>query len=202
MCPGDPAGSEAAAKVAAKAAALQLMAFDIDGTLTDGKIYIGPDGEAMKAFCVRDGLGLVLLREAGIVVAIITARRSPIVDRRAAELGITEVVQGSHDKRAAFEDLCRRRRIAPAEAGFMGDDWADMPAMRSAGFVAAPADAALPVREMAHWVSKRPAGDGAARELAEFILSCRGEYEAALSRRSGQSRPSTEEKPTAESGLP
>lgn len=171
------------------AASLALLALDVDGTLTDGKIYIGPEGEAMKAFCVRDGLGLTLLREAGIVLAIITARRSAIVDRRAAELGIVEVVQGVHDKRQAFEALCHRHRVPLSRAGFMGDDWADLPAMQVAGFVATVADAADAVRNRAHWVSTRRAGDGAVREFAEFILASRGELGAALERRLGNSGP-------------
>lgn len=169
------------------AASLALLALDVDGTLTDGKIYMGPEGETMKAFCVRDGLGLALLREAGIVLAIITARRSAIVDRRAAELGIVEVMQGVHDKRHAFEDLCQRHRVPLSQAGFMGDDWADLPAMQVAGLIATVADAADAVRTRAHWVSTRPAGDGAVREFAEFILASRGELEAALDRRLGNS---------------
>ncbi len=166
-----------------RAAAISLMAFDVDGTLTDGRILIGPQGEAVKAFGVRDGLGLTLLREAGVVLAIITARRSPIVEHRAAELKIAHVVQGAHDKGEALAELANREHLVLSQCGFMGDDWPDLAAMRRAGFAAAPADADPEVRARAHWVSGLPAGRGAARELAEFILIAKGLRAAALDRR-------------------
>lgn len=175
-----------------RAAALSWLALDVDGTLTDGHIYIGPTGEAMKAFSVRDGFGLTLLREAGLKLAIVTARRSAIVELRAAELRFDAVVQGAHDKRSALLALCREHGVDPQQVGFVGDDWPDLPAMLSAGFAAAVADAAAEVRSQAHWVSTLPAGRGAVRELAEFILDCRGALKPALARRlaaagSGQS---------------
>ena len=115
------AGADSALR--ARAAAVDLLALDVDGTLTDGRIYIGPQGEAMKAFSVRDGFGLTLLREAGIRIAIITARRSEIVERRAAELGIEMVLQGVRDKRTALESLCAQTGIALERTAFAGDDW-------------------------------------------------------------------------------
>jgi 3-deoxy-D-manno-octulosonate 8-phosphate phosphatase (KDO 8-P phosphatase) len=171
------------AAVHASAAALRLLALDVDGTLTDGRIYIGRDGEVMKAFSVHDGFGITLLREAGLVVAIITARQSSIVERRAAELGIAEVIQGAHDKRAAFETLCARHHIPLAQACFAGDDWPDLPALSVAGLAASVADAADAVRARAHWVSTKRGGEGAVRELAEFILESKGLLQAALERR-------------------
>lgn len=182
MADNRPGGARSASP-SHKAANLRLLAMDVDGTLTDGRIYIGEHGEAMKAFCVRDGMGLTLLKEAGIVLAIITARRSEIVERRARELGIAEVFQGVHDKREAFEQLCARRAVALAQAGFVGDDWPDLPAMDVAGFAATVADGAQAVRARADWISSRRAGDGAIRELAEFILDSRGALDAALARR-------------------
>jgi len=173
----------------ARAAAIRLLALDVDGTLTDGRINIGPEGEAMKSFSVRDGFGLTLLREAGIRLAVITARRSAIVEHRARELKFDHVLQGVGDKASALAALRDEHRLAPAEAGFVGDDWPDLPAMLSAGFAAAPADAAPEVREHAHWVSSAPAGHGAIRELAEFVLRARGEFEAALARRLGRTAP-------------
>lgn len=194
----DDAGAASPSK---KAAALRLLAMDIDGTLTDGRIYIGEHGEAMKAFCVRDGMGLTLLREAGIVLAIITARRSGIVERRARELGIAEVLQGVHDKREAFEQLCARHAVALAEAGFVGDDWPDLPAMHVAGFAATVADGTRAVRVRADWISSRPAGDGAIRELAEFILESRGELDHALARRlKAPAGPGASQEPTDSGG--
>ena len=116
-----------------------LLAFD--GTLTDGRIHIGPQGEAMKSFSVRDGFGLTLLREAGIRLAVVTARRSSIVEHRAAELKFDVVLQGVGDKASALAQLCTTAGIALDEAGFVGDDWPDLPAMLSAGFAASVADA-------------------------------------------------------------
>ena len=165
------------------ARALRLLALDVDGTLTDGRINIGPDGECLKSFSVRDGFGLTLLREAGIRLAIVTARRSSIVEHRARELRIDDIVQGAGDKAAALAALCERHGLPVESAGFMGDDWNDLPAMLAAGFAAAPADAAPEVCARAHWVSGLPAGRGAVRELAEFILKARGEFDAALARR-------------------
>ena len=177
---------EAAARADAvrqRAAALTWLVLDVDGTLTDGHIYIGPTGEAMKAFSVRDGFGLTLLRAAGFKLAIITARRSAIVELRAAELRFDAVIQGAHDKRAALLKLCGEHSVQPQQVGFVGDDWPDLPAMLSAGFAAAVADAVDEVRGRAHWVSTLPAGRGAVRELAEFILDCRGELKTLLARR-------------------
>lgn len=169
----------------ARAAAICVLALDVDGTLTDGHIYIGPEGEAMKAFSVRDGFGLTLLREAGLKLAIITARRSAIVERRAAELGIATVIQGARDKRAALDSLCAELGVSCQQVGFVGDDWTDLPAMLAAGFSAAVGDAEPAVRAHADWTATRPGGSGAVRELAEFILDCRGQLEAALARRTG-----------------
>lgn len=166
-----------------RAAAIRLLAFDVDGTLTDGRIQIGPQGEAIKSFSVRDGFGLTLLHEAGLRLAIVTARRSAIVEHRAAELRIDTVLQGVSDKAHALAALCAESALPLAQAGFVGDDWPDLAAMRSAGFAASVADAPLEVRACAHWVSTLSAGHGAVRELAEFVLRARGEFDAALERR-------------------
>lgn len=170
----------------ARAAAVQLMAFDVDGTLTDGGLYIGPSGETQKRFSVRDGLGLVLLRQAGLRVAIVTGRESAIVAQRARELQIETVLQGVADKADAMRALCARAGLDVSRAGFMGDDWPDLPAMRTVGFAAAVPDAAPEVREAAHWVARTPAGAGAARELAEHLLRVQGRLDAALGRFDGR----------------
>jgi 3-deoxy-D-manno-octulosonate 8-phosphate phosphatase (KDO 8-P phosphatase) len=161
---------------------LRLLALDVDGTLTDGAILIGPQGEAMKAFSVRDGFGLALLREAGLHIAIITGRRSAIVERRAAELGIAHVRQSVSDKAQALRALCAELGINPAQAAFMGDDWPDLPAMRLAGLALAPADADPEVRARADWVASRPGGHGAVREFADWWLARRGLRQAQLQR--------------------
>jgi 3-deoxy-D-manno-octulosonate 8-phosphate phosphatase (KDO 8-P phosphatase) len=162
------------------------MAFDVDGTLTDGGIHIGPDGETFKRFSVRDGLGLVLLRQAGIEVAIITGRQSAIVTRRAAELGIATVLQGVGDKAAALRDLADARGLSLDHCGFMGDDWPDLTVMQAVGFAAAVPDAAPEVLQAAHWTARLPAGGGAARELAEYLLKAQGRLAEAIGRHDGR----------------
>lgn len=167
------------------AAGVRLMAFDVDGTLTAGGIHIGPQGEAFKTFSVRDGFGLTLLRDAGIRVALVTGRTSSIVAQRARELQIDTVLQGVPDKAEALRALCAQHGVSPEQAGFMGDDWPDLPAMRLAGFAAAVADAAPEVRRIAHWVASAPAGAGAVRELAEHLLRAQGRLHQSLGRFDG-----------------
>ncbi len=164
----------------AAAERLRLLALDVDGTLTDGGIWIGAEGEAVKRFSVHDGFGLTLLRQAGIVVAIITGRRSAIVDRRAAELRIVDVLQGVQDKAEALRGLADAHGLRLEQTAFMGDDWPDLPAMRAAGLAAAPADADPVVREHADWVASRPGGQGAVREFAGWWLARTGRADAAL----------------------
>lgn len=169
-------------EAAVRAARVRLVALDVDGTLTDGRLYIGPTGEAMKAFSARDGFGLTLLREAGIRLVIVTGRRSPIVDARAAELRFDEVHQGVADKAATLRTLGGEHGIALDECAFVGDDWPDLGAMSVAGLAATVADAPSEVRERAHWVSTLPGGRGAVREFAEFVLRARGLFDAAFAR--------------------
>jgi 3-deoxy-D-manno-octulosonate 8-phosphate phosphatase (KDO 8-P phosphatase) len=171
---------------AIRAAAVRLMAFDVDGTLTDGGIHIGPEGECFKRFSVRDGFGLVLLQQAGIRVALVTGRNSPIVAQRARELRIDTVLQGVADKAQALRELCAQDALDPAQAGFMGDDWPDLPAMLAVGFAATVPRAAPELRRIAHWCAGAPAGDGAVRELAEYLLRAQGRFEAALGRFDGR----------------
>ena len=169
-----------------RAATVRLMAFDVDGTLTDGSLNIAPSGEAFKRFSVRDGLGLVLLREAGIRVALVTGRSSAIVEQRARELRIDTVLQGIGDKAAAMRELCAQSGLEPGQAGFMGDDWPDLPAMQAVGFAATVPDADAEVRRIAHFVAGAPAGAGAARELAEFVLRAQNRFESSLGRFDGR----------------
>jgi 3-deoxy-D-manno-octulosonate 8-phosphate phosphatase (KDO 8-P phosphatase) len=166
-----PASAPPAAE---RAQHLRLLALDVDGTLTDGSIFIGPGGEAMKAFSVRDGFGITLLRQAGLEIALITGRRSDIVERRAAELRIAHVRQAAGDKAATLRALCAELAIPLEAVAFMGDDWPDLPAMAIAGLALAPADADEAVRAQAHWVAASPGGRGAVREFAHWWLGCRG----------------------------
>lgn len=164
----------------ARAARIRLVAMDVDGTLTDGTIWIGPEGETAKAFSVRDGFGLALLARHGVTLAIITGRRSAIVERRAAELGITRIHQGVKDKRATLASLCSELGITLDEAAFVGDDWPDLAPMLACGLPVAPADAEPEVLAAAHYVTPRAGGHGAVRDLAMLLLTARGLRDAAL----------------------
>lgn len=175
-------GEERTSDARARAREIRVVAFDVDGTLTDGALFIGPSGEAMKAFSVHDGFGLTLLREAGFRLAIVTGRGSAIVETRAAELQFDAVMQRVRDKAAAIRELATRFDCGPEAVAYMGDDWPDLPAMDVAGLAAAPADARAPVLACAHWISGRPAGRGAVREFAEWLLLVRGAHDALLAR--------------------
>jgi 3-deoxy-D-manno-octulosonate 8-phosphate phosphatase (KDO 8-P phosphatase) len=163
-----------------RASRVRLMLFDVDGVLTDGRLWYGPAGEALKAFHVLDGHGLKLLMQTGTAVGLLSGRSSAAVTVRAAELGIPHVLQGIEDKRAAFEALCGRLGMAADETGFMGDEVVDLPVLRRCGFACAPAEGHERVRASAHYVARAPAGAGAAREVCEFVLQAQGRLQAAL----------------------
>ncbi|MCC7137856.1 MAG: HAD hydrolase family protein [Planctomycetes bacterium] len=153
---------------------------DVDGTLTDGTITYGPAGSEWKSFHARDGMGVALLRHAGIVPAIVTGRSSDIVERRAKELGIHDVVQGAKDKAAEVRALAQRHGLALDAVAYAGDDLSDLAPMRLAAFSAAPADAAPEVRQAATFVATAPGGRGAVREAVEALLRREGTWERAL----------------------
>jgi len=164
----------------ARAAAVKLLVFDVDGVLTDGGLIYGPDGEVAKRFDVKDGHGLVLARLAGLPAAILTARVSRIVATRGKELGLCAVEQGHKDKRKGLLALLAQQGVAPEACAYMGDDVNDLPAMALVGLPACPSDAAAEVRQASRFVAQRPGGHGAARELAELCLKASGRWEAAL----------------------
>jgi 3-deoxy-D-manno-octulosonate 8-phosphate phosphatase (KDO 8-P phosphatase) len=157
-----------------RAAAVRLMVFDVDGVLTDGSLYYGEHGEMFKRFNALDGHGLRLLAEGGIGVALITGRSGPIVDRRAAELGIAEVMQGVRDKGAALAGVAQRHGVTLEQTGYMGDDIIDLPALQRAGFAATVPNAPAYVAQGAHWVSTLPGGSGAVRECCDILLASQG----------------------------
>ena len=159
-----------------RAAVVRLFALDVDGILTDGLIYYSSSGDELKAFNIKDGLGIKLLQTVGVRVAIITGRQSEIVARRARELGITDVLQGREDKRQALLELCQRHKISMEECAYMGDDLPDLGAIMAAGLGMTVADASSAVREAADWRSRYNGGCGAVREACEFILSAKGEW--------------------------
>ena len=159
---------------------LKLMIFDVDGVLTDGALRYDGQGEVIKTFHVLDGHGIKLLQQHGIAVAIISARESSMVARRAADLGIRMLRQGVNDKRTVFEQLLAELGLTAAQCGYMGDDWVDLPVMLRVGFCASVPNAHPEVRARAHWVTASYGGQGAAREVCDFILRAQGNYEAAL----------------------
>ncbi len=163
-----------------RARIVKLMAFDVDGVMTDGHLYFTATGEEMKAFHSRDGLGMKLLQRAGLQVAIVTARTARAVDLRAQNLGITLVKQGVEDKRTALAELARELGFELAQCGYMGDDVVDLPVLRACGFSASVADGHPLVRRAVDYVSRDPAGAGAVREVCELILRAQGQLDAAL----------------------
>jgi 3-deoxy-D-manno-octulosonate 8-phosphate phosphatase (KDO 8-P phosphatase) len=161
---------------AARLRGIRLLILDVDGVLTDGGLYYGPDGEAWKRFDVHDGLALARAATAGFPIAVVSARKSDAVVRRCAELGLHEVHQAVADKLAVYEGLCIRWQCREAEVAAMGDDLTDLPLLRRVGLAIAPADAVVAVRRAAHWVSRAPGGQGAVREVVEALLRARGQW--------------------------
>lgn len=163
-----------------RASRVRLMIFDVDGILTDGSLHFGPDGEALKTFNVLDGHGIKLLQQSGVATAIISARQSPIVSRRAADLGITHVRQGIHDKRCAFEQLLGEIKISADECGFIGDDVIDLPVLTCVGFAVSVPGGHPEVKSRVHYVTQAAGGRGAAREICDFIMRAQGRYDDIL----------------------
>ena len=149
---------------------IRLLCLDVDGVLTDGTLYLNDRGEEQRAFSVRDGHGLKMIRRHGIEVALLSGRSSALVEHRANELGIELLCQGSTDKAADLKALCDRAGCALAAAAHMGDDLPDLPAMQVAGLGLAPADGHPEVLAAADWVSSVPGGRGAVREICDLLL--------------------------------
>jgi len=168
------------AELLARADRIRLACFDVDGTLTDGRLYFDAEGREMKAFHVLDGQGLVLLRKSGIEVALVTARDSAAAAHRARDLGVRAQI-GIGDKRACVEALAADLGITLGQVAFMGDDLPDIAVMRAVGFAVVPANAHAWTREHAHWCTQARGGEGAARELCDLLLTAQGRLEALLS---------------------
>jgi 3-deoxy-D-manno-octulosonate 8-phosphate phosphatase (KDO 8-P phosphatase) len=166
--------------LAARARAIRLVAFDVDGVMTDGSLFLGDDGQEYKAFNSLDGHGLKMLRRSGVELAIITGRSSQVVARRAANLGIPHLYQGIEDKLEAWQELLEKLALAPEACAFMGDDVVDLPVLRRCGMaLSVPASPAL-VKQHAHYVTQRAAGHGAVREVCELIMHAQGTLDAQL----------------------
>jgi 3-deoxy-D-manno-octulosonate 8-phosphate phosphatase (KDO 8-P phosphatase) len=158
---------------------VRLLVLDVDGVLTDGRLYYGARGETLKVFHVRDGLGLKRLAAGGVTVAVISGRRSGMTGRRCRELGIRHVFQGVDDKLAVFHRLRNRMGLAPDACACVGDDVPDVPLMREVGLAFAVADAHPEARGAAHVVTSLPGGQGAVREVCDYLLEARGRAAAA-----------------------
>jgi 3-deoxy-D-manno-octulosonate 8-phosphate phosphatase (KDO 8-P phosphatase) len=159
---------------------LKAAIFDVDGVLTDGRLYIDEQGERLKAFHVLDGQGLKLLQQGGIVPIVITGRDSAAVRRRVADLGLAHARFGVQDKLAAAEELLGALGIGWADTAAMGDDWPDLPLLARAGFAVTPPDAHAEARAAAHHVTQARAGAGAVRECCDLLLMAAGRYAALL----------------------
>jgi len=174
--------AQASADAPERAARLRIMVFDVDGVLTDGRLWYGPQGETLKSFDVRDGHGLKLLAGEGVATALLSGRRSEAVSARAGELGVQHVLQGVSDKRPAFDELLARLGVDRTQAGYMGDDLPDVPVLSVCGFACAPRGAHALALDRAHFVPAAPAGAGAAREVCEYVLRAQGRLERAQAR--------------------
>jgi len=163
-----------------RARRVKLMIFDVDGVLTDGRLWYGIAGEEIKAFHSFDGQGIKMLAKGGVALALLTGRRSPAVAARAAELGIEHVLQGIERKRETYEALLSRLGLEAGAAGYMGDDLVDVPVLTRCGFGCTTPEAPEEVRKRVHYVSAAPAGAGAAREVCEYILRAQGKLEGVL----------------------
>ena len=164
-------------EVVEKAKKLKLLILDVDGVLTDGKIFFDNEGNEYKAFHARDGHGIKLLRQTGVEVAVISGRKSNSVALRMKNLGIEHVYQGHENKRAAFKEIIEKIGITPEQAAHIGDDLLDLPIMTRVGLAIAVADANFAVKQRADWCTTLPGGHGAVREVCDFIMQAQGHFD-------------------------
>ncbi|MDH5544790.1 MAG: 3-deoxy-manno-octulosonate-8-phosphatase KdsC [Gammaproteobacteria bacterium] len=163
-----------------RAAKIELVIFDVDGVLTDGRLYVTDSGEEIKAFHSRDGHGLKMLQQSGVTVGIITGRTSNIVTHRMSELGVEHVFQGQRDKIPAFEKMIANLSLQPEQVAYVGDDVVDLPVMRRVGLAIAVQDAHPFVKQHAHWQTPNCGGRGAARDVCELLIEAHGKLETML----------------------
>lgn len=163
-----------------KAARIRLLALDVDGVLTDGRLYFAEDGQEFKTFDTQDGHGIKMLQHAGIEVAIITGRTTKLVQRRAGNLGIRHLLQGREDKLVALRELTADLGVELDEVAYVGDDWPDLPAILAAGLGVAVANAHGELRARADHVTTLAGGRGAVREVCDLLLNAQGRYNDAL----------------------
>ena len=168
--------SAPAASVVERAGRVKLILFDVDGVLTDGGVTMHADGSESKSFAIRDGIALVWAQRQQLTVGILSARSSPTTLHRAAQLGITLIHQGVRSKAEAFARILADTKLRAEDVAYMGDDIVDLAVLAQVGLSSAPADAVPDVRSRVHWVSQRPGGRGAARELVELILRAQNRW--------------------------
>jgi 3-deoxy-D-manno-octulosonate 8-phosphate phosphatase (KDO 8-P phosphatase) len=168
-----------------QAQGVRAAIFDVDGVLTDGRLYIGEQGELFKAFHALDGHGLKLLAAGGITPLVVSGRDSTALRRRLSDLGIVHTAFGAVDKLAAAQPLLQRLQLTWAELAVLGDDWPDLPLLQRARFACAVPDAHVEVRAMAHHVTTRRGGHGAAREFCDLLLTAAGRYAELLATQRG-----------------
>jgi len=180
MAPALVFPAELLLKAQGRGLGLKAAIFDVDGVLTDGRLFIGENGESFKAFSALDGHGLKLLAKGGITPLVITGRDSPAVRRRVADLALPHAVYGAQNKLAAASALLHRLALDWSDVAVMGDDWPDLPLMTRAAFACAPANAHAEVRAIAHHVTAASGGAGAARECCDLLLMAAGRYASLL----------------------
>ena len=161
-------------KILDKAKTIELVILDVDGVMTDGSLFMGDDGQEYKAFNSLDGHGIRMLQESGITVAIITGRKSEVVNHRMNDLGITTIYQGYRDKTPAYEALIKEQGFSDDQIAYVGDDVVDLPVMSRVGFAIAVQNAHPFVKKHSDWVTEASGGRGAVREICEMFLSSRG----------------------------
>ncbi len=169
-----------------RAKAVKLAVFDVDGVLTDGRLHFSENGLETKAFHSQDGLGIKYLQRFGVTVAIITGRRSTIVDNRMKELGVLHVYQGCSDKAATFKQLLAALKLEPQQVAYIGDDLIDLPVMRQCGLAVTVPNAHPQMSQFVHWTTARPGGHGAGRDFCDLLLEAKGHLSELLSEFSGQ----------------
>lgn len=163
-----------------KAKKIKLLILDVDGVLTDGKLFFDNQGNEYKSFHVRDGFGLKLLRTTGVEVAVISGRKSTSVDLRMKNLDIEHVYQGHENKREAFEEVIGKLKVSPDQVAFVGDDLIDLLIMSRVGLAIAVEDANLAVKQRADWCTRFPGGHGAVREVCDLIMQAQGHFEGLI----------------------
>jgi 3-deoxy-D-manno-octulosonate 8-phosphate phosphatase (KDO 8-P phosphatase) len=168
------------AEVWERAKPIRLLLLDVDGVLTDGRLYFGPTGETHKVFHVRDGQGIKMLQQAGIEVAFLSGRRSDAAYHRAMELGITRFYESLRDKVPVLEELIAELQLTPREVAAVGDELVDLPLLARVGLAVAVADAPLEVQAAAHFVTACQGGQGAVREVCDLLLKAQGRWDEIL----------------------